>query len=389
MARRLPIARAAPSARIRATVSARPATVVGSLRPRRKAASRWCVRTCCWIAPVGACGVAGSKFGRRHARRPVRVPATTAAPSTMTITTMFLLSVGVLPPSDEGKPTLLPEPRQGRGRASRMPERDRHARCTLLVPREGRPPIGGRAGIEHPIRTAVIVTVLGYAVLTVLMLAVGLLLTHTLSSSVGRWDESLNRWLAARRTRSLDDLTGAATVAVNTLPVIVTAAVCDSLLGWRRRWREAAFLTLALLLEVTVFLSVTFVVARPRPDVVRLNTTPATSSFPSGHTAAATVVFAGLAIIVFCSTTRKTFRVLGVVAAVIFPALVGFSRVYRGLHHPTDVFVGVIFGLACLAIAALAVRAASVRAERHTEREWSIASTSPRAVGLEHPRIAR
>jgi membrane-associated phospholipid phosphatase len=234
----------------------------------------------------------------------------------------------------------------------------------------------------------VIVTALGYAALTVLMLAVGLLLTHTLSSSVGRWDESVNRWLAARRIRSFDDVTGAATVAVNTLPVIVTAAICDALLGWRRRWREAAFLTLALVLEITVFLSVTFVVARPRPDVVRLNTTPATSSFPSGHTAAATVVFAGLAVIIFCSTARKTFRVLGVVAAVIFPALVGFSRVYRGLHHPTDVLVGVIFGLACLAVAALAIRAASVRTERRKERHRPIASTTPRPVAVEQPRIA-
>jgi membrane-associated phospholipid phosphatase len=35
--------------------------------------------------------------------------------------------------------------------------------------------------------------------------------------------------------------------------------------------------------------------------------------------------------------------------------------VYRGLHHPTDVFVGLLFGLACLLISAVAVRAASAR----------------------------
>jgi undecaprenyl-diphosphatase len=114
-----------------------------------------------------------------------------------------------------------------------------------------------------------------------------------------------------------------------------------------------------LLVEITVFLSVTFVVARPRPAVVRLNSTPATSSFPSGHTAAATVLFVGIAIIVLGCTPRVWLRVAAWLLAVVTVANVAFARVYRGLHHPTDVMVGALFGLACLAVAALAVRAAT------------------------------
>ena len=45
------------------------------------------------------------------------------------------------------------------------------------------------------------------------------------------------------------------------------------------------------------------------------------------------------------------------VAAVVV-SMVGFARVYRGLHHPTDVLFGALLGLACLAVAAMAVRAA-------------------------------
>jgi undecaprenyl-diphosphatase len=118
-----------------------------------------------------------------------------------------------------------------------------------------------------------------------------------------------------------------------------------------------------------VFLSVTFVVARPRPDVPRLNSTPATSSFPSGHTAAATVLFVGIAVIVACCTHKMLARAASAFVAAAAPALVGFSRVYRGLHHPTDVFVGVLFGLACLLISALAVRAATARLRMRREQD--------------------
>jgi membrane-associated phospholipid phosphatase len=137
------------------------------------------------------------------------------------------------------------------------------------------------------------------------------------------------------------------------------------LLALRHRVREAAFLVLALVLEITVFLSVTFVVARPRPDVPRLNSTPSTSSFPSGHTAAATVLCIGLVVIVACCTTKLFWRVLSGVVATLVVALVAFARVYRGLHHPTDVFVGVLFGLACLAASAACVRAFPGRRPPH------------------------
>jgi undecaprenyl-diphosphatase len=213
-------------------------------------------------------------------------------------------------------------------------------------------------------RPALVVTLIGYVVLTAVMLGIGLLLTHALDGSVGSWDRHVSEHFARHRTSRWNDITKVATEAVNTLPAVIVAAVVVGLLALRRHWREAVFLTIALFLEITVFLSVTFVVDRPRPDVPKLNSTPATSSFPSGHTAAAVVLFVGIAVIVACLTTNILARILSALLAVAFAATVGFSRVYRGLHYPSDVFVGALFGLACLTVAALAVRAASVRAAR-------------------------
>ena len=214
----------------------------------------------------------------------------------------------------------------------------------------------------HPFRAALVVTVIGYVVLAGLMLGIGLLLTHALDGTVGKWDLRVSEHFARHRTSSTSDVTKVATSSVNTLPVIIAAAVIVGLLSLLRRWREAAFLTIALFLEITVFLSVTFVVDRPRPPVHRLNSTPSTGSFPSGHTAAATVLFLGIALIVACLTPNMVARILSALVAVAIAATVGFSRVYRGLHFPSDVFAGAFLGLACLAIAVLAVRAASRQA---------------------------
>ena len=232
---------------------------------------------------------------------------------------------------------------------------------TFLEPANPAPVAPDDSGETHPYRSSLIVMGICYVLLTGVLLAIGLLLTHVLDGTVGRWDEHVNEYFARHRTATWNDLTGIATAALNTLPVVVAAAVVVGFLALRRRWAEAAFLTLALVLEITVFLSVTFVVARPRPDVHRLNSTPATSSFPSGHTAAATVLFVGVALIVAFCTRHALARAASGLVAAIMVALVGFSRVYRGLHHPTDVFMGVLFGLACLLCAALAVRAATRR----------------------------
>jgi membrane-associated phospholipid phosphatase len=216
----------------------------------------------------------------------------------------------------------------------------------------------------HPARATLLRMLAGYAVLTVVMLGVGMLLTHALAGSVGRWDDRMNRHFAAHRTPTWNDITSVATAALNTVPVVAAAVVLVGFLALRKHWREAVFLILALLLEITVFLSVTFIVARPRPSVHRLNSTPATSSFPSGHTAAATVLFVGLVIIVTCRTHSWFARAFSVALALLAVITVGFGRVYRGLHHPTDVVAGGLFGLACLFIAAIAVRAGSVEADR-------------------------
>jgi membrane-associated phospholipid phosphatase len=128
-----------------------------------------------------------------------------------------------------------------------------------------------------------------------------------------------------------------------------------------------------------VFLVTTLVIARPRPTVPRLDVSPPTSSFPSGHTAAAIALYVGLAIIVGRHVRNGVVRSLVWTLAILIPCFVGVSRVYRGMHHPTDVLGSIPLGVAALLVASLAICSA-VEARVCRERPRVVEESPPTAV---------
>ena len=105
-----------------------------------------------------------------------------------------------------------------------------------------------------------------------------------------------------------------------------------------------------------VFITSSLVVDRSRPPVSQLDSVPLTSSYPSGHTAAAVAFYGAIAIIVFWHTRNRIARGLALTAAILLPPIVGVSRMYRGMHHLSDVIVGAIVGLASLGVVYAVVR---------------------------------
>jgi undecaprenyl-diphosphatase len=210
----------------------------------------------------------------------------------------------------------------------------------------------------------------GWAVLSVLFTVTGwLLIEVVLPGRAGERDASVSRWLADHRTPWLDGLTGAATFIANTLPVVGIVAICCVVLLLVHRWREAVFLAGALLLEVTVFLTANHLADRSRPDVPRLDSTPSTGSFPSGHAAASVALWLGLAIILSTNARRLFVKVLAWIVALLVALTVAFARAYRGMHHVTDVAAGVALGIAAVAMSLLAVRVVTATVARHRGRD--------------------
>lgn len=200
--------------------------------------------------------------------------------------------------------------------------------------------------------------VAGAAVLLVLLVAMGQLVTKVLDDGgLGHADVTIERWFADHRTRDLDRATRYATLAAETVTITALAvtAVVGMALVWRR-WREPMMVATAVAGEVTIFLLVTLMVDRKRPPVPHLDEAPPTSSFPSGHVAAAICMYGALALIANGRARSALVRGLLWTLAFLLPVVVGVSRMYRGMHYPSDVLGGVILGVAWLYLATRGIR---------------------------------
>ena len=199
----------------------------------------------------------------------------------------------------------------------------------------------------------VAVRLVGGGLLLALALAlVGWGITRLLTpSALTRWEDSVNQWFYAGRTPTLDMLTHIGSYMAETVTCIALLVVVIVVLRlWLGRWRESWTVAAAIIGELLVFLIVTAVVNRPRPSVPLLDTAPPTSSFPSGHTAAAVALYGCFAVIVLRQLRPKLLSIILATVFCIVPVIVGVSRLYRGMHHPTDVLFGAIGGGLWLAL---------------------------------------
>jgi undecaprenyl-diphosphatase len=161
-----------------------------------------------------------------------------------------------------------------------------------------------------------------------------------------RADIGVVAWLAAHRVPWFDPVSAFLAELGNTM-VIIAGGTVAALLAYlaTRRWRPSLVIATVLVGEVLIFLASSAVVGRPRPPVPHLDgVLPPTSSFPSGHTAAATCLYGAIAALVLRGT-RAWWRWIVLVAAVALVVAVGFARLYRGAHHPTDVLASVAFAI--------------------------------------------
>jgi undecaprenyl-diphosphatase len=107
---------------------------------------------------------------------------------------------------------------------------------------------------------------------------------------------------------------------------------------------KAAFLVVAVSLGSLLNRVLKLIIARPRPDIVEHATYVSNESFPSGHTANSAIVYLVLGMMlarVEDSFAAKVF-VFGV--CTLLTVMIGLSRVYLGVHWPTDVLAGWILG---------------------------------------------
>ncbi len=188
--------------------------------------------------------------------------------------------------------------------------------------------------------------------LAAVLCAIGWVIVRLLTpSALTRWEDSVNQsWFLARTTFLNDASHIGSSLSETTSCIAVLIVVMLGFRWWLGRWRESLAVFAAIVGELVVFLIVTAVVNRERPGVPRLDAAPPTSSFPSGHTAAAVALYGCIAVVIARNLRPRWFAAVVAGVCVVIPIVVGLSRIYRGMHHPTDVLFGALGGGAWLLI---------------------------------------
>jgi undecaprenyl-diphosphatase len=184
-----------------------------------------------------------------------------------------------------------------------------------------------------------------FAVVEALLIGLGLLVTRALDDTDLHAEElELERAVLETRTPTWNGVTTWGTVLGSTWVVVAATAVGCLLLVRRGQGpRLPSFLALAVGGETALFLLAALVIDRDRPPIPQLDVAPPTSSFPSGHTAATLALGCGLAL--GLARTRPGHRLIAAiwVLALAFASFVMVSRLYRGMHWPTDLAASVVF----------------------------------------------
>jgi len=254
-----------------------------------------------------------------------------------------------------------------RGVRSKRPPPGRASapRSTRAAPGQRRPPMSGLEAQRPTAPRARWTVWLGVAALMALLtftvVALGVGHGGEAPGAVRRLDEALLRWTDARATPALDKVALAVT-QLGSWIVVATMALLASAILWTQGHRRAvALLWLGLIgvLALSEGLKPSF--ARPRPEVFAWRTPePRGYAFPSGHTLNATLAYTLFAYVVSRLGPSGRLRAAAGVSAALIVLLVGASRVYLGVHYPSDVVAGVLVGfawaMACVAIVRLPQR---------------------------------
>ena len=234
--------------------------------------------------------------------------------------------------------------------------------------------------LPHPWASAAAILV-GWVLTFGLLYVIGYALTKwTPGTWLGHFDDGVPQWLQTFRTPTLDKLSWLGSKAGDTHAILAISLVfCPLALALWRQWRPVLFVVLTMVGEITLFLCSAAAVGRPRPAAEHLDGKLATSSFPSGHIAATLCIWTAIALLSM-ARTRQWWRWVFLALAIVMPVIVALSRMYRGMHHPTDVL-----GAMLLAACWLSVLWWTVRPNAHPETVSEAADEAAEATGQSHP----
>lgn len=143
---------------------------------------------------------------------------------------------------------------------------------------------------------------------------------------------------------ALDSFFVTITMLGDLLPMTALCLVICAILAIARKWDSLAFFATNVILAVVCVQALKFIFAVPRPGAETLVPIPGSFSFPSAHSFCSLIVFGMIGLLIFRALNRKgvsyNVAIVPGIILVIFAILIGISRIYVGVHWPSDVLGG-------------------------------------------------
>ena len=192
---------------------------------------------------------------------------------------------------------------------------------------------------------------LGTLLFTGMTLAIGALFFfgwlagEMLNGDTRRFDESVRNYIHEFAFPALTSLMQLSSFLGSTAFLTVFGVIIVAALYLRTHRRGAILFTITTVGATVLLVTLKLAFRRPRPEPFFDTILPASHSFPSGHSLAAFCFYGALAEILSERADRLWVRIIVWIAAAIMILMIGISRIYLGVHHPSDVVAGYAVGL--------------------------------------------
>lgn len=199
-------------------------------------------------------------------------------------------------------------------------------------------------------------------------------------------DAAILEWVAGTRSEWMDLAALQITALGNIATLVVVVLTATAILWAARRKVSVALLMASVFTGMAANLLLKAAFGRPRPEVEASLAEALTASFPSGHAMLAAITYGTVAFLVGRMATGAV-RWLTWVGAAGLIVLIGLSRLYLGVHYPSDVLAGWLGGIAWTVLLVLIFHMLGIlvddvpglgAAEPELEREGVAAADKPR-----------
>lgn len=189
----------------------------------------------------------------------------------------------------------------------------------------------------------------GFVLATIVLACLGWFVTGPLRQYPAIFDSAVRSALRQMQSPMWTSLFLAVTKLGSTVYLVIIGSAAGLVFLFLRWFRSVFLLILVMTGQAALHHGFKWLIARPRPAALISYREVESYSFPSGHAVAGLCLYGMIAWIVASRLENSAAKAGVMLASAITISLIGMSRIYIGIHHPTDVLAGFLGGMIWLA----------------------------------------